>query len=347
MMMRPLMLPLVPLYGAGVAIRNLFFDVGILHSQDVGVPVISVGNLSAGGSGKTPMVEMLARRLTQTGRKVAIVSRGYGRESSGTVVVSNGTIRCADASAAGDEPAQMAAKLDGVVVIVDEQRVRGARFAIEKFEVNTILLDDGFQHRYLKRDVDILVLPVTEVEQPGWMLPAGNRRESLGSIKRASIVALSRCDSIGQFQTARAVVQKWTDKPIIGMATKVSAFRRASSKFSVDLAGLKGKTAVAFSGIGNPDSFGRSLSKLGLEIKKHIIFPDHHRYQEDDLKQLAQLLKTTGVDYCVTTEKDVARLSPARVEYQSFLETTPLFFVEIEQSVIVGEAGLNERIDKL
>ena len=345
--MRPLLLPFVPLYGAGVAIRNWFFDFRLLRSKKVSVPVISVGNLSAGGSGKTPLVELLAKRLMLAGRKVAIVSRGYKRESSGTVVVSNGAVQCAEASAAGDEPAQMAVKLTGVVVIVDERRARGAEYAIEKFGANVIILDDGFQHRSLKRDLDILVLPVEEVEEPGWMFPAGNRREPITSIKRASLIAVTRCESIEQFQKAKAVVQKWTGKPVIGLTTKVSAFRRASSRFSVDLSGIKGKTAVAFSGIGNPESFARTLNSLGMEVKEHVVFPDHHLYREGELRNLENLLVETRADYCVTTEKDVARLLSPKDEFQIFLEKTPLFFVEIEQSVIAGETELTEGMEKL
>ena len=345
--MRPLLLPFVPLYGAGVAIRNWFFDIGLLRSHEVGVPVVSVGNLSAGGSGKTPLVELLAKRLMTTGRKVAIISRGYKRQSSGTLVVSNGSVQCAEAWVAGDEPAQMAAKLTGAVVIVDEKRSRGAEYAIRKFGSNVIILDDGFQHRYVRRNLDIVVLPVNEVEDSGWMLPAGNRREPMTSIKRASLIALSRCESIGQFQKAKAIVRRWTDKPVIGLTIKVSAFRRASSRFSIDLGGIKGKTAVAFSGIGNPDSFARTLNSLGLEVKKCVVFPDHHFYRESELKNLERLMAETRADYCVTTEKDIARLSSGGNEYQSFLEKTPLFLVEIEQSVIAGETELNEGMNKL
>jgi tetraacyldisaccharide 4'-kinase len=345
--MRPLLLPFVPFYGAGVVIRNWFFDIGLFRSRKVGAPVISVGNLSAGGSGKTPLVELLAKRLMLAGRKVAIVSRGYKRESSGMLVVSNGSVQCAEASVAGDEPAQMAAKLTGAVVIVDERRVRGAEYAIGKFSATVIILDDGFQHRYLKRDLDLLVLPIDEVVEPGWMLPAGNRREPMRSIKRASLIALSRCESVEQYQRAKAVVRRWTDKPVMALTTRVSAFRRASSRFSIDLSGIKGKTVVAFSGIGSPDSFARTLNSLGLEVKEYVIFPDHHFYSESELKSLEILLAKTRADFCVTTEKDVARLSSGKNEFRDFLENMPLFFVEIEQSVIAGETELNEGINRL
>jgi tetraacyldisaccharide 4'-kinase len=345
--MRSLLLPMVPLYGAGIAIRNWLFDIGILSSKDVGVPVISVGNLSSGGSGKTPLVELLAKRLTLAGKKVAIVSRGYKRESSGTLVVSNGTVQCAEASAAGDEPAQMAAKLMGAVVIVDERRVRGATYAIEKFGSNVVILDDGFQHRYLRRNLDIVVLPVAEIEESGWMLPAGNRREPMSCIKRASLIAVSRCESVEQFQKAKGVVQKWTGKPVIGLMTKVGAFRRAGSRFSVDLGGIRGKSAVVFSGIGSPESFRRTLNSLGLDVRESIDFPDHHMFRESELKNLEMRLRESGADFCVTTEKDVARLTTPRKEFKSFLENVPLFYVEIEHAMIAGETELNERIDNL
>ena len=345
--MRPLLLPLVPLYGAGVAIRNGLFDIGLLRSKKVNVPVISVGNLSAGGSGKTPLVELLARRLMQAGRKVAIISRGYKRQSTGTLVVSNGGVQCAEAAAAGDEPAQMASKLTGAVVVVDERRSRGAEYAIQKFGADVILLDDGFQHRYLKRDVDIVVIPVNEVEKPGSLLPAGNRREPISSLRRASFIALSRCESLEDFSKANAILQKRIQKPVIGLTTKVSAFRRASSRFSVDLGGLKGKTAIAFSGIGTPRAFVRTVQALGLELKRHVVFPDHHAYEAGDLRSLETLMKDSGADYCITTEKDVARLSSPNDEFKRFIEQTPLFFVEIEQSVIAGEIVLHQIIDSL
>ena len=345
--MRPLLLPLVPLYGAGVAIRNGLFDIGLLRSKKVNVPVISVGNLSAGGSGKTPLVELLARRLMQAGRKVAIISRGYKRQSTGTLVVSNGGVQCAEAAAAGDEPAQMASKLTGAVVVVDERRSRGAEYAIQKFGADVILLDDGFQHRYLKRDVDIVVIPVNEVEKPGSLLPAGNRREPVSSLRRASFIALSRCESLEDFSRANAILQKRVQKPVIGLTTKVSAFRRASSRFSVDLGGLKGKTAIAFSGIGTPQAFVRTVQALGLELKRHVVFPDHHAYEAGDLRSLETLMKDSGADYCITTEKDVARLSSPNDEVKRFIEQTPLFFVEIEQSVIAGEIVLHQIIDSL
>ena len=344
---RPLLLPFSYVFGAAVVVRNWFFDIGVLRSQSVGVPVISVGNVSAGGVGKTPFVEFLVKKLAHKGRKVAVVSRGYRRATSGMVVVSNGTTRCAEASESGDEPAQMAAKLDGAVVIVDEQRVRGAQYAVHKFGANVIVLDDGFQHRYVWRDADLVILSADEVGDPGWLLPAGNRREPLSSLRRASLIAVSRCESLQHFDGVLQILRRWTDKPAIGLSTKVSAFRKASTRFSVDLGGLKGKSVMAFSGIGNPEAFEKTLRSLGLDVRKSIAFPDHHTYSESELKELEQGARELGVDFLVTTEKDVARLGSKNVPYKAFLDSATLYYVEIEQAILQGESLLNEVLDRI
>ena len=345
--MRSLLLPISYLYGAGVFLRNLFFDLGILKSQSVGVTVISVGNLSAGGAGKTPFVELLVKKLTQRKHRAAVVSRGYKRATTGMLVVSNGNVRCAEASDSGDEPAQMASKLDGAVVIVDEKRVRGAIYAREKFGADVIVLDDGFQHRYIRREVDIVVMPAAEARQPGRMLPAGNRREPWSSLRRASMIAISRCQSDADFEDALEIMRRWSDAPVIGLSTKVSAFRRASTRFSVDLGGLKGKSVMAFSGIGNPTSFENTLMTLGVNVKKHMVFADHHAYSANELKELESTALALKVDFIVTTEKDCARIDTAKEEYRSFVDNAPLFYVEIEQNVIRGESILNDMIDRL
>ena len=345
--MRPLLLPFSYVFGAGVVVRNWFFDVGMLRSQSVGVPVISVGNISAGGVGKTPFVELLVRKLIHRGRKVAVVSRGYKRATSGMFVVSNGTVRCAEASESGDEPAQMAAKLEGAVVIVDEFRVRGARYAVSRFGVNVVVLDDGFQHRYIRRNADVVMLSAEEVRDPGRLLPAGNRREPLSSLRRASLVAVSRCENVEQSEEALRLLRRWTDKPVMGVTTKVSAFRKASTRFSVDLGGLKGKTVMAFSGIGNPESFEKTLHSIGLDVRKHVAFSDHHAYTQGELAGLENAARESGVDFLVTTEKDVARLHSKNASHKGFLERVSLYYVEIEQAILQGESLLNDLLERI
>lgn len=342
--MRLLLLPFSFFYGAGVALRNWFFDMGILKTHKVGVPVISVGNISAGGVGKTPFVELLAKKISQQGRKAAIVSRGYKREGSGTVVVSNGAQQCAEADKSGDEPAQMAAKLKGVVVIVDEDRVRGARYAVKTFKAQIILLDDGFQHRYVYRDIDMVIVSLEEILKSDWLLPAGNRREPVSSLRRANLVVVSRCENNEQFQKAKSLLDQQIDKPMIGVTTQASAFRRAKSNFSLDLNGLPGKKIVAFSGIGNPAQFEQTILSLKMEMKEHLVFVDHHRYTEEDLKKIEQAFVSSKADYLVTTEKDIARLGGMGSAAHEFFDRTPTYYIEIEQKIIVGEEQLNEML---
>jgi len=342
--MRALLLPFSYLYGAGVAIRNLFFDIGILKTQRVSVPVISVGNISVGGVGKTPFVELLARRFSQQGRKVAIISRGYKRVSGGILVVSNGSVVCADADAAGDEPAQLASKLRGVIVIVDEQRVRGARHAIQHFGAGIVILDDGFQHRYLHRDLNIVIASTDEVLLGDRLLPAGNRREPLSALQRADIIVVSRCDDEEHFHRAEQRLRDRFDKPLVGMQIRVSAFKKASSGFSVDLRSLSGKRVVAFSGIGNPEGFETTLASLKLDVKKHLIFADHHRFTSEDVKSVEDSARKAQADYIVTTEKDAARLSGSRSEVKDFVGRNPVYYVEIEQNVIAGEQELTQAL---
>jgi tetraacyldisaccharide 4'-kinase len=183
--MRKLLFPFSLLYWLVSAVRNWFFDIGFLKSEKVSVPVISVGNISAGGVGKTPFIELLIDNSTTLGR-LSVVSRGYGRKSAGTVVVSDGRGKIASVENSGDEPIQLALKFPKVIVVVDEQRVRGARKAIE-LGAEVILLDDGFQHRYLHRDLDIVLLTSKEILKGDIMLPAGNRREPWKSDRKSVV----------------------------------------------------------------------------------------------------------------------------------------------------------------
>ena len=185
---RTVALPFSWLYGAVISLRNLFYDTGIFRIEEIDVPIISVGNLSTGGTGKTPFVEFLLRYLLGKDKIVAVLSRGYGRKTRGTVVIDQSTLAHCTAESVGDEPYQIARKFPGAIVIVDESRVRGARIAKEKYRVDAIILDDGFQHRALKRNLDIVMIdgknPITEMA----MLPAGLRREPLVALRRADLL---------------------------------------------------------------------------------------------------------------------------------------------------------------
>ncbi len=192
--MRKFLLPFSWLYGLAVTVRNLAYDKGWFRQETAGVPVVSVGNITAGGTGKTPLVEYLVRHLVASGKHPAILSRGYRRRSRGVVVVSDGKSMRSDAAMGGDEPVQMARKLATVPVVVAERRIAAARVAVRDFHADVLVLDDGFQHRSLKRDLNILIMDSRRdlVREP--LLPVGLRREPLAAVRRANLVVLSKVD---------------------------------------------------------------------------------------------------------------------------------------------------------
>jgi tetraacyldisaccharide 4'-kinase len=308
------------------------------------VPVCSVGNLSVGGTGKTPFVEYLATILRDNGKRVAVLSRGYRRASKGYLVVSNGTQRCAESIAAGDEPAQMARNLEGVIIAVDEDRVHGAGELVSKFHPDVILLDDGFQHRRLGRSLDIVLLSASELLTTTRLLPAGIWREPLKSLSRADLLVISECSGKEEYEQAAKQVQQF-GKPVIGIRKIMKGIVSAVSDKLVQANDVKGKY-IAFSGIGNPGGFERSLKQhlgdpMGLEV-----FDDHHWYSQSDLQRLERVAKNTGAEYLVTTQKDAVRLEGVR-GLGELDKRVPIVAMTVSVEVIGGEEQLMERLGAL
>ena len=344
--MRILLLPFSLFYWFGVAVRNWFFDIGVLKIENVGVPVISVGNISTGGVGKTSFVELLIEKLINNHR-LAVVSRGYNRKTTGTVIVSDGRGILSSVENSGDEPIQFALKYSELIVVVDEQRVRGARKAIE-LGAKMILLDDGFQHRYLHRDLNIVILTAEEILNRNLLLPAGNRREPLTSLKRADLIAVARCADINEYERTYTVGRENNSlppkTPIVGLTTKPKAFKHLSSNEIVQTEELTNKNVIAFSGIGNPKSFEDLMMKANIKVVKHIVFSDHHWYEDGNIKTIIDVRKQTKADFIITTEKDTARL---RERFAGFLETEPVIVAEIRLEIISGEQKLDELLNRI
>jgi tetraacyldisaccharide 4'-kinase len=340
-MMRKLLLPFSLLYWLGVVVRNWFFDIGILKAEKLSVPVISVGNISAGGVGKTPFVELLIEKL-KNNHSLAVVSRGYKRKTTGIVVVSDGRRIKSTVESSGDEPIQLAHKYPGLIVVVDEQRVRGARKAIE-LGATLILLDDGFQHRYLYRDLNIVILTAEEILNGNILLPSGNRREPWTSLKRADVIAVTRCADTKEYARVCEAGLKCNvlpaKTPTIGLTTNLKSFKRVSSGEILKKGTAAGRNVVAFSGIGNPKSFEDLMRKANLNVVNHVAFSDHHWYSDGDIKAMMKIRKQTHADFIVTTEKDMARIHE---RFEEFLETEPVIVVEIQQDIIAGEEIFNE-----
>jgi len=291
--------PLSAIFGAGVAIRNALYDRRVFQLKKLARPVVSIGNISVGGSGKTPFVIALGQLLTERGIAFDILSRGYGRISTEIAVVDpNGS-----PAQFGDEPLLIAQKLE-VPVIVGADRYRAGLLAEKKFSSKLHLLDDGFQHRRLHRDFDIVMLPAED--QEGTLLPIGRLREPLTALKRADAVVLP-------------------DSPARELRVKnVWRARRV-----VDIPASSGKM-IAFSGIGRPHQFFDALKSANPEIAGPITFPDHHRYDQRDVDRLLGLKKQTSAESFVTTEKDLINLGALSSQLSRLL--TAKLRIELESS---------------
>jgi tetraacyldisaccharide 4'-kinase len=337
---RLLLIPVSLLYWLIVAVRNWFFEKGILKITKVGVPVISIGNISTGGVGKTPIVEMLLERLKGK-YTLSVVSRGYGRKTTGTIVANDGHGKIASAEEVGDEPSQIARKYPDVIVVVDEKRSRGAQRAVD-LGAELILLDDGFQHRYLYRDVDIVITTTREILKSDWLLPAGNRRESIGSLKRSDAIFISRCSNLSEYDQVYAKSKNF-NKPVVGVQTKLRSFKPAISNQQSTSMDITGKKAIVFSGIGDPKSFDDLLADADVNVVKSLKYPDHHWYSDYDIRTIVAMKKELNADCIITTEKDVSRLIDRQTE---FLKNEQVIVAEICQKVIAGEEQLDEILNK-
>jgi tetraacyldisaccharide 4'-kinase len=324
-----LLFPLVPLYGVVSILRNWFFDIGIVRSVDVGVPVISIGNITTGGTGKTPIVKNVAMIFLESGKRVAIISRGYGRNTKGTVVVCNGKDVLADANSAGDEPLLLAENVRDAIVIVDEDRVRGSKRAINDFGADVIVLDDGFQHRHIKRTKDIVLIDAHHSPFDTMLLPAGYRRESKSSFSRVDAVVVTKAN------TAAEAAIEMERSELVPIGHKFSSSFRPIAvhhlfggvKQSLEI--LKGHSAVALCGIAKPESFQQSLHLCRVNVKKYFNFPDHYRFTTMDVENVLRAFQNSKADYIMTTEKDAVRLR----EFEKDLKQVPIFVLKMDVAI--------------
>jgi tetraacyldisaccharide 4'-kinase len=312
-----LLSPLGWLYGKIADIRNALYDRGALRSHDLGAKTISIGNITTGGTGKTPLVAHVAEILFDAGEKVCILTRGYGRESSGRVLVSDGEQVLVDARTGGDEPVELARKLIGKVVIVaDADRVAAAAWAKENFGSTVFVLDDGFQHRRAKRDLDIVCIDSTASLSFGNMLPAGNLREPIGNLERADAVVLTRAElssSIEDF--AHSVREINSSAHIFRAEARFRALKNLNSFLSGDAADPELRITpqtFAFCGLGNPQSFLTMLATYGST--RFVQFSDHHRYTQNNIQEIEEGARRNRCDALITTAKDAVKLEGLKLE---------------------------------
>ena len=314
-------------YSLIVRLRNAAFDLGLRKAFHASVPVISIGNITVGGTGKTPIVEMIARWCREKNIRVTILSRGYG--------ASDGP---------NDEALVLEENLPDVPHLQGPRRVELAKIAVEELESELLLLDDGMQHRQLARDIDIVLIDATDPFGAGWLLPGGLLREPLSSLRRADLFVLTRIDSVSAEEKAaiEARLKRLAPAtPLVAVRFAPTALTREGHS-AVPIHELSGKRVVSFCGIGNPHSFEKMLDSLGTHVADRRTFPDHYAYGRNDVVDLAAWIQTIAPDVVITTQKDAVKLRLSEIG------NVPLWALRIEPIVEQGrdklEGLLRERL---
>ena len=322
-------------YSGIVRLRNRTYDRPSAVKR-ASIPVISVGNLTVGGTGKTPLVAWLALRLHELGRQPAIVSRGYGgRAGRGPLIVSDGSGPRSPVVDCGDEPYLLARSLSGTIVVVGSDRPAGAAAAAAR-GADVVILDDGFQHRRLFRDLDIVLLDGDAPFGNGRLLPGGPLREPLGALGRADVVLVTRRAAGESLGEVEAAVRRHNPRaPILRAGHRGVGFIEASG-----LAAAPPSRAAAFCGIGNPTRFRRDLEATGIEVVDFRTYRDHHRYTLADIASLERLAEAHGCDL-ITTEKDLVRIGPG-----SFSKGGPSLLASRIEAVVHDAGPLTAAIDR-
>jgi tetraacyldisaccharide 4'-kinase len=301
-----LLRPLTPLYAAAVRARTVAYGRGWLPVRRLEVAVVSVGNLTFGGTGKTPTTIALVRDLVRRGRRPAVLSRGYGRRSCEPLVVV-GPEPGLGPELIGDEPLEMARRLPGVPIVVDADRVRGGRAAIGH-RADTVILDDGFQHLRLARDLDLVVVDAGDPFGGGLLPPRGRLREPLTAVKRASAVVVSKLSGDGDERLAAIsarVAEMAPALPVFGACVVPRRVQVDNEWRAVDA--LAGARVLAFAGIGRPQSFVELLEAAGAEVVGHHFFADHHLYTDQEIDDICTRATALGATP-VTTAKDSVKI---------------------------------------
>lgn len=290
-----LLCPFSLLYCVIIFFRNFLYDRGILPSKKLSCLVVSVGNITVGGTGKTPTVMYLSQMWHKMDKKVVILSRGYGRKSKGTVIVSDGKQIKSDVNNSGDEPILLAKNCKETPVVVDSNRVRGAKLALRTFNPDVLILDDAFQHRRLKRDLDIVTIRGENPFGNKFCLPAGPLREPLSYINRADILWLND-------KKENSFMDNTFNKPVIQCHYIAESLIDVNG--NVFLPNLKGRKIIAFCGLANPQSFKDTLINLGANICEFFCFKDHYSYADSDFEDFRRKRMETGAELILTSEKD-------------------------------------------
>lgn len=317
-------------YRLGLHLNRLAYRLGIFQTRSLPARVISVGNLTLGGTGKTPVVILIAEILKDHGLKPAVLSRGYGGDSEDKVnVVSDGQQILLSADVAGDEPVMIAERLKNIPVLTGTDRFLTGNYALENFGADTLILDDGYQHLALARNLNVLLLDQTEPLGNGHLFPAGELREPMEASSRSDLICLTRCSEDEKLDSQVSELKLPTDVPVIKTALRLESFVRLDSHETIPTAVLQDQPVAAFCGIAKPGDFRHTLETAKAQVVFFSAFPDHHRYGANDLKVIDQKAMKAGAKYIVVTEKDSVKIDPSDF-------TLPVLKVIVEVEIFEG-----------
>ncbi|MSU31627.1 MAG: tetraacyldisaccharide 4'-kinase [Pedosphaera sp.] len=355
---RSLLLVLSHVFAGIVKLRRLFYSLRLFRDSTLGVQVIAVGNLTVGGTGKTPVVEKFARTLQDAGRKVAILSRGYRSrpkpfterlvdklllrdDTTPPRIVSDGYSLLLDSESAGDEPHMLASNLRDVVVLVDKDRVKAGRYAVEKYGCDTLLLDDGFQYwRLAGRRTDVVLIDCQQPFGNGHLLPRGTLREPPSHLVRAHVIFLTKSD--GKTEALRERIRGINPRAdIIECIHHPLYFEDVftGERHGLDL--LAGRKVASLTGIAQPESFESKLVELGAEIVLARRFADHHRFTQQEVLDAVNRGKKRRADMLLTTQKDAVRFP--KLDRRDL----PVYFMRVEIKIIAGAEGFDEAVRRI
>ena len=313
--------------------RDWLYARGVLRSRAVDCPVVSIGNLTVGGTGKTPAVELVVRTLLELGHRPAVLSRGYGRRGHGIRVVADSRSMRLDADEGGDEPVLLARRLPGVPVIVGAHRYEAGRQAVERFGVSAVVLDDGFQHRTLAKDVEIVMARARAPWGTGRLLPGGPLREPLTALARAHLIVVTGARAANDVAEVTAATRVHApDVPVLAARHVPTECWDAASMRALGAEALRGLKLFAFAGIGAPDSFRETLGDAGAVEAGFARFADHHRYTAGELAMLERRAHAASAVGLVTTEKDWMRMRDLPSA------AMPLYVLSVRLALLAGEA---------
>ena len=346
-------------YRMGIQFRNWMYDKRVIRNHALGCLVVSIGNLTCGGTGKTPVVEVIARTLSAQGRKVGILSRGYRSKKRSLwfrisqmfaaqkielppKVVSDGQNLLLNSDFAGDEPYMLASNLKNVAVLVDKDRVKSGVYAIDHFETDVIILDDGFQYLMLKPHINIVLVDSTDPFGNGHVLPRGILREPIKNIRRADYIFLTKSDGSHKLRHLKNFLRRHNHRAeIIECCHKPRHLVKLGSGEEMPLEKLKGLKVAALSAIARPESFEGFLVQLGADLVLKDHYADHHRYTQQEIIDFINQAKAAGAEYVVTTEKDAVRIP--RIDRCD----VPIIYLRIQIDILSGQENFDQCISRI